>query len=84
MNSEMIVKGTKFVVNACVNRTVVDGIDTLTRNYGDSTPRKIIKFIGREGLGIAITCSTKKIIDETIDEVADKIADVVIKIKENK
>lgn len=82
--NEMVIKGTKFVVNACVNRTVVEGVDALTRTYGDSTPKKVIKFIGREGLGIAITCATKKVIDEAIDDAAETIADIIVKFKESK
>lgn len=84
MNTNNIVKATKFIVNACVNRTVVEGIDNLTSSYGDSPARKVIKFIGREGLGLAITCATKKVIDDAIDDAADKIADLYLSIKESK
>lgn len=82
MNTNMIVKGVKFVVNACVNRTVVEGIDNLTRGYHESMPKKIVKFIGREGLGLAVTAATKKVIDGAIDEAAEFISDMYIKVTE--
>jgi len=84
MNANYVTKAAKIIVNTCVNRTVVDGIDNLTSSYGDTPARKVIKFIGREGLGFAITCATKKVIDEAIDDVADKIADIYVRFKESK
>ena len=84
MKTEYIVKATKWIVNTCVNRTVVDAVDNVTRNYGDTNMRKAIKFIGREGLGLVITAATKNVIDDAIDDAADKIADLYLKIKESK
>lgn len=84
MKTEMIVKATKFVVNTCVNRTVVDAMDNVTRNYGDTKFRKVVKFIGREGLGLVITAATKDVIDKAIDDAAEKIADVIVEYKERK
>ena len=84
MNTIMIVKATKFVVNTCVNRTVVDAMDNVTRNYGDTRVRKVIKFIGREGLGLVITAATKDVIDKAIDDAAEKISDVIVEYKERK
>ena len=84
MKTEMIVKASKFVVNTCVNRTVVDALDNATRNYNDSNFRKAVKFIGREGLGLVITAATKDVIDKAIDDAAEKIADIIVEYKERK
>lgn len=82
--NEMVVKGTKLVVNVCVNRTVSDALDVATRNYGDSRFTRVVKFIGREGLSACITACTYKVINEEIDKAADAIAELIVNIKRPK
>ena len=81
--SEYTIKGVKFVVNACVNRTVAKGLNNLTAEYGESVLEKAVRFIGVNGLSLVITVGTKKILNDMIDEVADKIVDFMDK-HENK
>lgn len=81
MNKDFIVKASKLVVGFCVERTVSTGLKNVTYCYGDSKFTKVVKFVGREALSVAIVGATKGIIEKEIDDLADKISDIIVEVK---
>lgn len=79
--NEFVVKGVKYVVNCCVNRTVAKGLNNLTATYNETPIEKVVRFIGVNGLSIVVTVATKKVVNELIDDLADKIADIYVKFE---